>query len=219
MVPEQRVKTCTYQVCKMVPEQRVKTCTYTGVQDGARAAREDLHLHRFAAWCRENRVKTCTYKVCKMVPEQRVKTCTYQVCKMVPEQRVKTCTYTGVQDGARAAREDLHLPGLPHGAEGMPYQEIHLQGLQDGARAVRQASAVHGLQAGVLHEDDQLREAGAEASSLHGHALRAGGGLQAGSGAGLLPGPACPAGLLRSPEGLCPGWLRNLIPSRESMPS
>ena len=25
MVPEQRVKTCTYQVCKMVPEQRVRT--------------------------------------------------------------------------------------------------------------------------------------------------------------------------------------------------
>ena len=28
MVPEQRVKTCTYQVCHMVPEQRVQTCTY-----------------------------------------------------------------------------------------------------------------------------------------------------------------------------------------------
>ena len=57
----------------------------------------------------EQRVKTCTYQVCKMVPEQRVKTCTYKVCHMVPENCVKTCTYTGLQDGARAAREDLHL--------------------------------------------------------------------------------------------------------------
>ena len=36
MVPEQRVKTCTYQVCKMVPEQRVKTCTVQGLPHGAR---------------------------------------------------------------------------------------------------------------------------------------------------------------------------------------
>ena len=37
MVPEQRVKTCTYQVCQMVPEQRVKTVLLAGVPHGARA--------------------------------------------------------------------------------------------------------------------------------------------------------------------------------------
>ena len=44
MVPEQRVKTCTYKVCHIESEQRVKTCNYTV--------------------CRmvpEQRVKTCTY--------------------------------------------------------------------------------------------------------------------------------------------------------------
>ena len=51
MVPEQRVKTCSYTVCHMVPEQRVKTCSYTGLPHGARAAREDLQLHRSATWC------------------------------------------------------------------------------------------------------------------------------------------------------------------------
>ena len=76
-----------------------------------------------------------------MVPEQCVKTCTYQVCQMVPEQRVKTCTYK-----------------VCHMVHGMLHEDLHsVQGLQDGARAVRQAGAVHGLQAGVLHEDDQLR--------------------------------------------------------------
>ena len=77
MVPEKRVKTCTYTVCHMVPEKRVKTCTYTV-------------CHMVA----EKHVKTCTYTVCHMVPEKRVKTCTYTVCHMVPEKRVKTCTYT-----------------------------------------------------------------------------------------------------------------------------
>jgi hypothetical protein len=27
MVPEQRVRTCSYKVCRMVPEEQVRTCT------------------------------------------------------------------------------------------------------------------------------------------------------------------------------------------------
>ena len=82
-VRETCVKKVPYTVCQMVPEQRVKTCTYKvchdgegslreadplhgvqdgaraaredlhlpGLPDGARAAREDLHLHRSARWC------------------------------------------------------------------------------------------------------------------------------------------------------------------------
>ena len=44
MVPEQRVKTCTYKVCRMVPEQRVKTCTYKVCHMVPETVREDLHL-------------------------------------------------------------------------------------------------------------------------------------------------------------------------------
>jgi hypothetical protein len=66
---------------------------------------------------------------------------------------------------------------------------------------VRQKSAIHGLQTGVLHEDHQLRESGAEASCVYGDEVRAGGGLQAGSGAGMLPG----FDMLRSPEGVRSG--------------
>ena len=73
-------------------------------------------------------------------------------------------------------------------------------------RAVRQASAVHGVQAGVLHEDGQLHEAGSDAGCLHGHEVRSGGGVQAGSGAGMLPGSA----VLRSPEGVRSGRLLQL---------
>ena len=76
MVPEQRVKTCTYQVCHMVPEQRTKTCSY-----------------RSATWWPSSAPRPAAITVCHMVPEQRVKTCTYQVCHMVPEQRTKTCSY------------------------------------------------------------------------------------------------------------------------------
>ena len=50
MVPETRVKTCTYQVCHMVPEQ--KTCSYTV-----------CHM------VPEQHVKQCQYTVCHMVPE------------------------------------------------------------------------------------------------------------------------------------------------------
>ena len=105
--------------------------------------------------------------------------------------------------GARAEREDLMLQGLPHGARELR-AELHLSGMSHGARAaredlllqglpygrtaVRQASAVHGVQAGVLHEDDQLHEVSADASCVHGHAMRSGGRLQAGSGADMLPG-------------------------------
>ena len=51
MVPEQRVKTCTYQVCRMVRECHEK------------------HIPTpFARMVPEQRVKTCTYQVCHMVP-------------------------------------------------------------------------------------------------------------------------------------------------------
>jgi len=70
--------------------------------------------------------------------------------------------------------------------------------------AARQASAVHGVQAGTLHEDDRLHEAGSGVCSLHSDEVRAGGGLQAGSGQGILPGSA----LLRSPEDMRSGLLQ-----------
>jgi hypothetical protein len=89
-------------------------------------------------------------------------------------------------------------------AKGRHAEDVQPQSLHDGSRAVRQTSAVHGVQAGVLHEDRQLREAGAEASCLHGYEVRASGGLQAGSGAGMLPGPD----MLRSSQGMCPGVLQ-----------
>ena len=101
-------------------------------------------------------MKTCTYKVCHMVPEQRVKTCTYKVCKMVPEQRVKTCTYKVCKMVPEQRVKTCY------------YKVCHMV-----PAAVRQAGAVHGLQAGALHEDGQLREAGAEEGRLHGHPLRA----------------------------------------------
>ena len=68
-----------------------------------------------------------------------------------------------------------------------------LPGLPDGARAVRPPGGVHGLQAGMLHDDDQLREVRSGAGSVHGDAVRAAGGLHAGSGAGLLPRALLPA--------------------------
>ena len=124
---------------KYVPRDLREEGSLHRVPDGARAAREDLHLpgvphgegalreadplHRVPDGARAAR-QDLLLQVCHMVPEQRVKTCCYQVCHMVPEQRVKTCCYQvchmvqrtrqdlllpGVQDGARAAREDLHL--------------------------------------------------------------------------------------------------------------
>ena len=188
MVPEQRVKTCTYQVCHMVPEQRVKTCTYQ-VCHMVPEQRVKTCTYQVCHMVPEQRVKTCTYQVCHMVPEQRVKTCTYQVCHMVPEQRVKTCTY-----------QVCHFVKECHSVE-IPYKVCHMV-----AEQRREAGAVYGLQAGVLHQDDQLREVRAEGRVLHGHPVRPGGRVQASAGQGILPG----AVLLR-PDGLRPGlWLRQL---------
>ena len=74
MVPEQRVKTCTYQVCKMVPEQRVKTCTYQVCQ-----------------MVKECYTKEIPYKVCKMVAEKCVKQVPYTVCKPVCYTKTINC--------------------------------------------------------------------------------------------------------------------------------
>jgi hypothetical protein len=54
---------------------------------------------------------------------------------------------------------------------------------------------VHGLQAGVLHEDDRVLALRAEVRALQGHAVRAGGSLQAGPGHGLLPRAVLPDAL------------------------
>ena len=173
-VCEPRTKTCCYKVCKMVPEEQdlllqglqdgagATDLLLQGLQDGAGAADQDLLLQglqdgarnsgpaatRSARWCRRQR--TCCYKVCKMVPEQRTRTvcwtrparwfprprtCCYKVCKMVPEQRTKTCCYKVCKMVPEHA--DLLLQGLPH-----------------GARATDSDGLLHGLQAGVLPEDD-----------------------------------------------------------------
>ena len=67
--------------------------------------------------------------------------------------------------------------------------------LPHGCREVLQASAVHGLQAGSLHEDHQRHPLCAEASGLHGHPLRAASGVQASPGHDLLPGSLLPRSL------------------------
>ena len=158
MVPEKRVRTCTYQVCHMVPEQRVRTCTYQ-VCHMVPEQRVQTCTYQVCHMVPELRVKnytypvphgaepgeTCTYQVCHMVPEQRVRTCTYQVCHMVPEKRVQTCTYQ-----------------VCHMRQGVPQRGDSVQGLPHGGGAMREAGALYGLQAGVLHEDGQLREVGAQ---------------------------------------------------------
>ena len=62
-------------------------------------------------------------------------------------------------------------------------------------------------------------EARAQVRALHGHAVRSGGGLQAGSGDRLLPGAALlPAELLRRNEGLRSGRLRQRLSKPVSSP-
>ena len=72
-VRETCVKKVPYTVCKMVPEQRVKTCTYQ-VCHMVKEVCEKRIPYTVCKMVPEQRVKTCTYQVCKMVPEQRVKT-------------------------------------------------------------------------------------------------------------------------------------------------
>ena len=240
MVPEQRIKTCTYTVCQMVPETQTKTCTY-----------------RSATWCRSTRTRTCTYQVCRMVPEaadQELHGLPHGAgdadqdlhvpgVPMVPEAEDQDLHVQGLPDGAGAEGEDLHVSGLPHGS-GAEGEDLHLSGLPDGSGAegedlhvsglphgagektktctyqvcrmvqecksvevpykclppgsgeVREASAVHDLQAGALHEDRPGQALCAAAGRLHGHALRAESCLQASAGASVLPGPLLRAELL-----------------------
>lgn len=50
-----------------------------------------------------------------------------------------------------------------------------------------QAGAVHGMQAGLLDEDDPVPAHRLQESAVHGHSLRTTGRLQTGPGYGLLP--------------------------------
>jgi hypothetical protein len=95
MVPEQRVKTCTYKVCTMVKELCEKRTPYT-----------------VCKMVPEQRVKTCTYQVCKMVPEQR--TCTYQVHDQFSNSGPAP---TESEWCPSPVRENLHLQGLQDGGE------------------------------------------------------------------------------------------------------
>ena len=113
--------------------------------------------------------------------------------------------------------DDLHLPGLPH-CQGVSHEGNSLPGLPHGSGDLREASSLHGLQARVLHQDDQLLALRAEVCSVHGHSVRAGCGLQAGAGDGMLPGPELlRTELLRRREGLRRGGLLQLI-ERDSSP-
>ena len=91
----------------------------------------------------------------------------------------------GLQDGSRKADPHLHLQGVQDGS-GNPHQDLHLQSLQDGCGKAYEASTVLRLQAGQLHQDHPGLQVRAEEGRLHGDPLRAEGGLQAGSGPGLL---------------------------------
>ena len=196
MVPEQRVKTCTYKVCKMVPEQRVKTCTLQGLQDGARATREDLQ-----------------YKVCTMVPEQRVKTCDVQGLQDGPRATREDLHLPGLQDGARAAREDLHLQGLQDGRRVLHQRSAYKVCKMVAEQCVKQVP--YTVCKPVRYTKTiNCTKLVAEAGSLHGDPLRAQSGLQAGSGEGLLPGARCPV-VLRSPQCLRP----RRLPTEASQPS
>ena len=66
MVPEQRVKLCTYKACRMVPEQRMKVCTY--------------QVRRMVP---QQCLKTCTYQVCRTVSERCVRYVRYTVFTQV----------------------------------------------------------------------------------------------------------------------------------------
>src|SRR5262249_8783617 len=74
-------------------------------------------------------------------------------------------------DGSRVPRKEVHLHRVPH-----------------GGRKAREAGALLRVQAGSLHEDDQMLPLRRDASALHGHLLRAASDLQASAGYGLLPG-------------------------------
>ena len=65
----------------------------------------------------------------------------------------------------------------------------------------QQASAVHGLQAGLLHQDGASAPLRVALRALHGRTLRSSRGLQASAGHGLLPRTLLPSPL---PKGLLP---------------
>ena len=76
MVPETRVKTCSYQVCHMVPETHVKTCSY-----------QVCHM---VSECKSVAVP---YKCCHMVEETCVKQVPYTICKPVHYTKTIQCEH------------------------------------------------------------------------------------------------------------------------------
>ena len=92
----------------------------------------------------------------------------------------------------RAARgvSGLRTTALAKVALQKPIEPMKKSSLNCQIMPVHCISSVHGLQARVLLEDDQLLALRAEVCSVHSHSVRAGSGLQAGAGDGM-PGPAC----------------------------
>jgi hypothetical protein len=72
---------------------------------------------------------------------------------------------------------------------------------------VRQASALYGVQAGVLHKDGKLRSTGACEGAVYSYQMCAGGRVQTSTRAGMCSG----ARVLCGPEGLRAGRLLQLV--------
>jgi len=84
-----------------------------------------------------------------------------------------------LQDGSGTTREDLLLQGLQDGAG---TTDLLVQGLQDGSGTADEDGVLHGVQAGVLPEDDPMLEVRAEVRPIHRDAVCAEVRVQASSG-------------------------------------
>ena len=158
--------------------------------------------------------RQCVETVCRPVYETHEQQVCYTVCQPVKEMvtvpvcsghwethNVPCCSSCCAR--ARAARvampEDGAMPGLEagdHPAAGRVRslraadddENGALHDLQIGARAADFPSAVHGLQARAVSDDDPLRSLRAQAGGLHRDVLRAAGGHRASAGASMLSG-------------------------------
>ena len=108
-----------------------------------------------------------------MVPETRVKTVCWNECHMTYENRVQTCNYTV-----------CHMVPETR-VKTCTYQVCHMV----PETCVKQVP--YTVCRPVCYQKTiNCTRTGAGASSVHGHEVRAGRRLQAGSGAGMLPGSA-----------------------------
>ena len=97
-----------HTVCVQCPPRKV--CKKTWVSE---MKQQTINCVRYVQECVEKQVP---YTICRYVSEQQQRTCTYTTCQMVSEQTRRNCTYTTCRMVPETGSQDLHLPGLPHGA-------------------------------------------------------------------------------------------------------